>query len=147
MSLPGLFPIYPDPLLVKYKVSLALPPLPISKISQEIGITASSSFLVPNVDFIQKFVEGDIGISDKMTKEAMFKTLNSPIAQKDEKVFKKFAEITNSKIPDVNTLKQGGKIKLPKDKVSIESMEGVGFKGFEKTLLTSIFETQKPYFE
>lgn len=147
MSLPGLFPIYPDPIPLKYQVSLALPPIPISKISQEIGITASSSFLVPNVDFLQKFISGDIGISDKIMKESMYKTLNNPIAQKDEAVFKKFAEISGTTVPDVNTLKSEGKIKLPKDQFSIPSMEGVGFKGFEKTMLTSIFETQKPYFE
>lgn len=147
MALPGLFPIYPDPIPLKYQVSLALPPIPISKISQEIGITASSSFLIPNVDYLQKFVEGDIGIADKLTKESMFKTFNNPIAQKDEKVFKKFAEITNSNIPDVNKLKKNGKISLPKDQVSISSLEGIGFKGFEKTVLTSIFETQKPYLE
>lgn len=147
MALPGLFPLYPDPIPLKYQVSLALPPLPISKISQSIGVTASSSFLVPNVDFLQKFVNGDIGIADKMTKEAMFRTFNNPIAQKDEKIFKKFAEITNSNIPDVNKLKKNGKISLPKDQVSVSSFEGAGFKAFEKTLLTSIFETQKPYFE
>lgn len=147
MALPGLFPLYPDPIPLKYQVSLALPPLPISKISQSIGVTASSSFLVPNVDFLQRFVNGDVGIADKMTKEAMFKTFNNPIAQKDEKVFKKFAEITNSNIPDVNTLKKNGRISLPKDQVSVSQSEGAGFKAFEKTLLTSIFETQKPYFE
>ena len=75
MSLPGLFPIYPDPIPMKYQVSLALPPLPISEISKNIGITASSSFLVPNVDFLQKFINGDIGISDKILKEAMYKSL------------------------------------------------------------------------
>jgi len=147
MALPGLFPIYPDPIPLKYQVSLALPPLPISKISQEIGITASTSFLVPNVDFLQKFISGDIGISDKILKESMYKTLNSPIAQRDENVFKKFAEISNTNIPDVNKLKTEGKIKLPKDQFSLPPTEGIGFKGFEKTMLTSIFETQKPYFE
>lgn len=147
MSLPGLFPIYPDPIPLKYQVSLSLPPLPISKISEAIGITASSAFLVPNVEFIQKFIDGDIGISDKMTKEAMFKSFNSPFAQKDEKVFTKFAQVSKSQIPDPKTLKTDGKFKLPKDKLAIEPMEGVGFKAFEKTMLKSIFETQKPYFE
>lgn len=147
MPLSGLFPIYPDPILVKYQVSLALPPLPISKISEAIGLTAASSFLVPNVEFIEKFIDGDIGISDKMVKEAMFKTFNNPIAQKDEKIFTKFAQLSKAQIPNVNTLKTDGKLKLPKDKFSLESTEGIGFKAFEKAMLKSIFETQKPYFE
>lgn len=147
MALPGLFPIYPDPVPMKYQVSLSLPPLPVSKISESIGVTASAGFLVPNIDYLQNFIKGDIGIADKMMKESMFKTFNDPIAQKDEKVFKQFAKITDSDIPDVNKYKKDGKIKLPKSDVKLPPLEGVGFKGFEKTMLTSIFETQKPYFE
>lgn len=147
MALPGLFPIYPDPIPMKYQVSLSLPPLPVSKISESIGITSSTGFLVPNIDYLQSFIKGDIGITDKMMKESMFKTFNDPIAQKDEKVFKQFAKITDSDILDVNKYKKDGKIKLPKEDIKLPSMEGIGFKGFEKTLLTSIFETQKPYFE
>ena len=147
MALPGLFPIYPDPIPMKYQVSLALPPIPISEISKSIGITAGAPFLVPNIDFLEKFVNGDIGIADKMTKEAMFKSFNTPFAQKDEKVFKKFGEINNIKLPDLEKYKKDGKIKLPKDQVNVPSLEGLGLKAFEKTLLTSIFETQKPYIE
>jgi hypothetical protein len=81
MSLPGLYPIYPDPVPLKYKVSLALPPILVSKISQSVGVTASSSFLVPNTDYLQNFIKGDIGIAEKTMKEAMFKTFNNPITQ------------------------------------------------------------------
>ena len=86
MALPGLFPIYPDPVPTKYQVSLSLPPLPVSKISESIGVTSSAGFLVPNIDYLEKFIKGDIGIADKTVKEAMFKTFNNPIAQNDEKV-------------------------------------------------------------
>jgi hypothetical protein len=147
MALPGLFPIYPDPVPNKYQVSLSLPPLPVSKISESIGVTASAGFLVPNIDYLEKFIKGDIGIADKTVKEAMFKTFNNPIAQKDEKVFKMFSKVTGVDIPDINKYKKDGKIKLPKEEIKLPKMEGVGFKGFEQTMLTSIFETQKPYFE
>ena len=147
MALPGLFPIYPDPVPMLYQVSLSLPMPEPSKIALSVGVTSSNPFLVPNVDFLQSFIKGDIGISDKMMKEAMFKNFNSPIAQKDEKVFKQFAKVTNFDIPDVNKYKKDGKIKLPKEDVNLPPMDGIGFKGFEKTMLTSMFETQKPYFE
>ena len=147
MALPGLFPIYPDPILLKYQVSLSLPGIPVSKISESIGITASAGFLVPNIDYLQNFIKGDIGITDKIMKESMFKAFNSPIAQKDEKVFKQFTKVTNFDIPDVNKYRKDGKIRLPKEDIKLPPMDGIGFKGFEKTLLTSIFETQKPYFE
>ena len=149
MALPGLFPIYPDPILLKYQVSLAIPMPPdvTSDISKSLGITSSYPLLVPNVDMIQAFIKGDIGIADKLTKESLFLNFNHPIAQKDPKVLKSFAKNANFDLPDVEKYKKDGKTKIPKEDVVVPPMDGIGLKGFEKTLLTSIFETQKPYLE
>ena len=149
MALPGLFPIYPDPILLKYQVSLAIPMPPdvTSNISKSLGITSSYPLLVPNVDMIQAFIKGDIGIADKLTKESLFLNFNHPIAQKDPKVLKSFAKNSNFNLPDVEKYKKDGKTKIPKEDVVVPPMDGIGLKGFEKTLLTSIFETQKPYLE
>jgi hypothetical protein len=149
MALPGLFPIYPDPIPLKYQVSLAIPmPGNGSEISKSLGITASYPLLIPNVDMLQAFIKGDIGISDKLTKESLFLNFNNPIAQKDPKVLKSFAKNANFDLPDVEKYKkEDGKIKIPKEDVVVPPMDGIGLKGFEKTLLTSIFETQKPYLE
>ena len=147
MALPGLFPIYPDPIPMLYQVSLSLPPLPTSEISKAIGITASAGFLVPNVDFLQSFIKGNLGIADKMTKETLYKNFNHPIAQDNEKVIKSYAKINGIDIPDFTKYKVDGKIKFPKEKVTVPDMGDLGLKAFEKTIMTSIFETQKPYFE
>ena len=149
MALPGLFPIYPDPLPLKYQVSLAIPMPPdvTSEISKSLGITSSYPLLIPNVDMLQAFIKGDIGISDKLTKESLFLNFNNPIAQKDPKVLKSFAKNANFDLPDVEKYKKDGKIKIPKEDVVVPTADGIGLKGFEKTLLTSIFETQKPYLE
>ncbi len=149
MALPGLFPIYPDPIPLKYQVSLAIPMPPnvTSEISKSLGITASYPLLIPNVDMLQAFIKGDIGIADKLTKESLFLNFNNPIAQKDPKVLKSFAKNANFDLPDVEKYKKDGKTKIPKEDVVVPPMDGIGLKGFEKTLLTSIFETQKPYLE
>lgn len=149
MALPGLFPLYPDPIPMKYQVSLALPPLPVSEISKAIGITASSSFLVPNIDYLQKFIEGDIGIADKMAKETLYKNFNSPIAQNNEKILKSYAKLNDIDIPDLSKYKDkvNGKIKFPKEEITPPNIGDIGLKAFEKTVMTSIFETQKPYLE
>jgi len=149
MALPGLFPIYPDPIPLKYQVSLAIPMPPdtTSEISKSLGITSSYPLLIPNVDMIQAFIKGDIGIADKLTKESLFLNFSNPIAQKDPKVLKSFAKNANFDLPDINKYKKDGKIKIPKEDVVVPPADGIGLKGFEKTLLTSIFETQKPYLE
>jgi hypothetical protein len=147
MELPGLFPIYPDPLLLKYRVSLSLPPIPVGLISKSIGLTASSQFLTPNIEFLEKFIEGDIGISDKILNSSVFNALEGSIATKDEKVFEKFKELSNAKTPDISELKKGKEINISKDQFSLPPIDGMGLKALEKTIITSIFETQKPYFE
>lgn len=146
MGFPAGFPLYFDG---KYHVSLAFPPIPNvpSEISKNIGVTASYPLLIPNIDFLQNFVKGDIGIADGIMKEALTKNFNHPIAAKDPAVFKAFSKVSGSEIDDVNKYKSGDKFKMPKSEVKVPKMEGIGFNGFEKTLLTSIFETQKPYME
>jgi hypothetical protein len=146
MGLPTGFPLYFDG---KYHVSLAFPSISNkpSEISKLVGITASYPLLTPNIDFLKKFIEGDIGISNKIMQGSLLKSFNDPSATKDEKVFKKFAEISGSEVTDINKYKKDGKLKMPKEDIKVPKMDGIGFNGFEKTLLTSIFETQKPYFE
>jgi hypothetical protein len=147
MALPGLFPIYPNPIPMLYQVSLSLPPLPTSEISKAIGITASAAFLVPNIDFLKSFAQGNLGIADKMTKETLYKNFNHPIAQGNEKVIKSYAKNNGIDIPDFAKYKVDGKIKFPKEAVTVPDMGDMGLKAFEKTIMTSIFETQKPYLE
>ena len=147
MALPGLFPIYPNPIPMLYQVSLSLPPLPTSEISKAIGITASAGFLVPNIDFLKSFAQGNLGIADKMTKETLYRNFNHPIAQGNEKVIKSYASNNGIDIPDFAKYKVDGKIKFPKEDVTVPDMGDIGLKAFEKTIMTSIFETQKPYLE
>ena len=95
MPLPGLFPIYPDKLLVgPYHVSLSLPGV-LSEISKSVsnkeyptGITSSTSFLIPNVDFLENFIKGDIGLGSNVMKSMISKNFSSPIAAKDEEVLR-----------------------------------------------------------
>lgn len=146
MGFPAGFPFYFDG---KHHVSLAFPPMgnKPSEISKVAGITASYPLLLPNIDFLQEFVKGDIGIAKKMIQEALFKNFNHPIAASNPQVFKAFAKVADSEIDDINKYKSGDKFKMPKSAVKIPKQEGIGFNGLEKTILTSIFETQKPYME
>lgn len=146
MGFPSGFPLYFDG---KYHVSLAFPPIlnQFSEISKVVGLTSSYPLLTPNIDFLKSFIKGDIGIANKTMQESLLKSFNDPISSKDEKVFKKFAEISGSEVTNINKYKKDGKLKMPKEDIKVPKMDGMGFNGFEKTLLTSIFETQKPYFE
>lgn len=129
-----------------YNVSLAFFG-PTSEISKSIGLESSTGLALPNTDFIQKFAQGDLGISDSFIKEMLAKNINNPISQKNPDVLKQFISLNNIDI-DIEKYKVGNKINVPSSAIKVpESMQMTGFKAFEKTALQSIFETQKPFIE
>jgi len=144
----GFWPLYSN-FSSKAQVTLALPGIP-SAISKSIGMTSSALLLVPNVDFIISFMEGNLGIADSIVKSAMVKNLNSPIASNDEMVVRQFSKVNKLGIEDkiANYKDESGKIKIPKSEISSSTEnDSLGLKAMEKTILQSIFETQKPYME
>lgn len=145
----GFWPLYSN-FVTKSQVTLALPGKP-SNISKSVGGNFPALLLVPNVDFLVAFIKGNIGIADSMTKAAMVKNLNSPIAANDEMVTRHFSKVNNLGLEDkIDKYKDKttGKIKIPKSDIPLpEGNDSLGFKAMEKTILQSIFETQKPYME
>ena len=144
----GFWPLYSN-FVSKSQVTLALPGKP-SNISKSVGGNSPALLLVPNVDFLIAFIQGNIGIADSMTKAAMVKNLNSPIAANDEMVTRQFSKVNNLGLEDkIDKYKDAsGKIKIPKADIPLPTgNDSLGFKAMEKTILQSIFETQKPYIE
>ena len=144
----GFFPLYRDNLLTgPSRVSFAFPGIT-SNISKSLGATVSTFLLVPNVHYLQEFIQGNLGISDTMWKTAININLNSPVSSNEVGVFRKFAEVSGVELGDINKYKIAGKFKIPTASISIgDKFDGAGLKAFEKSTITSIFETQKPYFE
>lgn len=144
----GFFPLYRENLLTgPSHVSFSLPGIP-SGISKSIGLTSSALLLIPNIDFLKKFIEGDLGISDNMTKASLFKNINSSVSSSQEMVFRKFGEVNDLGLTDISKYKKDGKFKLPLSEVKVSSQfDGSGLKAFEKATIQSIFETQKPYMD
>ena len=100
MSLSPLFPHYGSLGTGPYYVSLAIPGLP-SKISKSIGLESSSGLLLPNIDFIKKFTEGDLGISDSFYKDMIMKNMNSKLASNNEEIFKQFAKLNKIDVTNI----------------------------------------------
>ena len=143
----GFWPLYSN-FSSRAQVTLAMPGIP-SKIAKSIGLSASTFFMIPNVEFLIAFMEGDLGIANAIAKKAMEKMVNSPIASNNEMVVRQFSKVNNlgledkiSKFKDAN-----GKIKIPGSEIAGSDDDSMGLKAMEKTILQSIFETQKPYIE
>ena len=148
MSLPKVFPFYSDGINGPHHVSLALPGKK-SQIMESIGVTASSLLLVPQIEYIKKFVEGDLGISDTLYKSVITYNFSAPQVTQDEEAFRSFAKVCKIDLEeDISKYKKDGRFVMPNSKIKINpALENIGLKSVEKTILKSIFETQKPYIE
>lgn len=114
-------------------------------------------FLVPDIDYLKKFIEGNLGIADNMKQAFCFKNL---AMLKSEEGINVFLKTSGSSIgnKDPNTGKvdkvdfkqflSNNKFNLPKNVVSFDmSQDIMGLKALEITTIKSIFESQKPYVE
>lgn len=138
------FPMYGPISSGPFHVSLSMPGLP-SEIAKGIGMTATTALLLPNIDYLVKFVNGDIGIADTLKKNMMLKQINKC---QNEDVFKHFAKLVKLDIPDPSKYKTRSGYSIPKNLITLDPSEDLmGIKAMEKTILKSIFETQKPYIE
>ena len=147
MSLSPLFPYYGPLGSGNYNVSLAFFG-PLSEASKSIGLNSSTGLVLPNTDYIQKFAEGDLGIGDSFIRNMLYKNMNSPLASKNEEIFKQFAKQNKIDVSNISKFKKGNKFVIPKNQIKIpDEFSMTGFKAFEKTTLQSIFETQKPFME
>jgi hypothetical protein len=143
-SLLGGFPMYGPISSGPFHVSLSMPG-PISDISKSIGITSSTSILLPNIDYLVKFTNGDIGIADTLKKNMILKQINKC---QNEDTFKHFANLVKLDIQDPSKYKTKNGYSIPKNLITLDtSQDLMGIKAMEKTILKSIFETQKPFIE
>jgi hypothetical protein len=107
----------------------------------------SPILFIPDIEYLVKFAEGDIGISDNIRKSTILKNI-----AKTTNIFQleTFAKISGAKFSKpLESYIKDGKVQINPNDLTIEPVSGDlgGIKPLEKALLQSIFETQKPYIE
>ena len=129
-------------------VSLALPGKP-SMISKSVGGVDPALLLIPNLEFLNAFIDGNVGIADNVVKGMVAGIINSPQISTNEDVVKSVAKSLKLDLPDVSKFKDAqGKINIPITEIKVpDKFKNVGMQGVEKTIMKSIFETQKPFIE
>lgn len=129
-----IFPLYPSPTYLQYNVSLGIPGPKLWEIPK-IGPFAkknnypnsTSSILMPDVEYIKKFANYELGIADAILKAAQQKNIAKI---KDPKVRETFDRLYGSSTEKTGVYENG-----------------MGFQAIEKVILAAAFESQKPYFE
>lgn len=105
--------------------------------------------LIPNMEEIIKFSKGDLGIADSINTDFLYKTISLGKFPDMEAggIFSQLGGIGVDK--DINSYRKEGsdRFDIPKGDFKLEKDDQMGLKSLEKTIITSIFETQKPYME
>ncbi len=143
------WPLYRESLLQgPSHVSLSLPGKP-SNISKSVGGVQPALLMIPNLEYLNAFISGNIGISDTMIKGMVAGIINSPEINRNEDAVKSMARSLKLDLPDVSKFKDAsGKINVPISEIKVpERFNNVGMQGVEKTIMKSIFETQKPFMD
>lgn len=199
-----MWPLYRESLLQgPSHVSLAIPGVP-SNISKSVGGTQPALLLFPNLEFLQSFIKGNVGIADGVLKGSLLSNINAlagsatipsipsapnipnatipsvpnvptgdipsaanaksanipsvpnipnppnipKVPNSTEMGLKMFIKSTELDIPDLDKYKKDGQIKIPAADIQLPpEYDYIGLKAMEKTIMTSIFETQKPYMD
>jgi hypothetical protein len=102
---------------------------------------------VPDVKYLVKFAQGDIGIADGIKKGMLIKNIGkmTNISQLET-----FMKATGATLPkSLDTYVKDGKVVINPSELGLGSGDGDlgGLKSMEKAMIQSIFETQKPYIE
>jgi hypothetical protein len=101
---------------------------------------------VPNVPFLLKIVDGDVGIAKKIQQKMMQKNLPK---LKTARELKEFSKISGANLgPNPDQFIKDGKVKPPTSVQIDKTPTNLGgLDAFERAMLQAIFETQKPYVE
>lgn len=124
-------------------INFSIPPYPsfTSTTPNELPI-----LFVPTVPFLLKIADGNVGIAKKIQQKIMQKNLPKLRSLKE---LKEFSKISGANLgPDPDQFFKDGKL-TPPASVQIDKTPTNlgGLEAFEKALIQSIFETQKPYIE
>ena len=107
---------------------------------------SGSLLFVPDITFITKFANGDLGIGEKLSQKMFSKNLSSIKSVEHLKIFLKATGYKVKKDP--SSYFKNGKFNIPLSDLSM-SLEGSlsGLKAIEKSIIQAMFESQKPYME
>lgn len=111
------------------------------------GSITQQLLFIPDIKVLLNFANGELGISDSIMKNMILKNLSKITSLG---VAEQFLKSAGGKINvPVSEVFKDGKLSINPEQISFEKISGSlgGLKSLEKSMIQSIFETQKPYME
>jgi len=124
-------------------------PIYFSIVPPPIGTENLKCLLIPNIEEIVKFSQGDLGISDSIRSEFLYKvaSIGKYPTNESANLFSNFGGFKTENSIESYRRDGSDRITIPREDFSVDGNDSMGLKPMEKTIIQSIFETQKPYME
>ena len=114
------WPLYRESLLQgPSHVSLAIPGIP-SDISKSVGGTSPALLLIPNIDYLKSFVNGNIGIADTLIRGMIHSVINQDVIVTDAGFLESYVDALGMELPNLEDYKKEIR-KLKKDAEQIRA--------------------------
>jgi hypothetical protein len=100
---------------------------------------------VPDVKYLSEFSKGDLGIADAINKKTISNNISSAKNKNEAETYLKNA---GGSVDSLDNYLNNGKYIVPVSAIKLSpSKNQSGLKALEKSVIQSIFDTQKPYME
>lgn len=110
------------------------------------SLSGGKPILVPDIKYLVKFANGDLGIGDTSKTKTIIKNVSQMTSEEQLDIFKKSMGFELQK--DSSSYFKNGKYQIKKSDILLDpSTDSAGLKALEKSLIQSIFESEKPYME
>ena len=102
------------------------------------------SIFVPNISYLLKFSKGDLGIADSIRKNTILNT----VASSNKGTSLTYLKSAGGIVDSPEKYLQNGKYIIPASAITLDpSKNQAGLKALEKSIIQSIFDSQKPYMD
>ena len=106
---------------------------------------STQTIFVPDIKYLLKFSQGDLGIADAIRTNTI---MNTVTRSKSPTVATTYLKSAGGVVSSPDKYVKNGKISIPQSALSLDpSKNQAGLKALEKSIIQSIFDSQKPYMD
>jgi hypothetical protein len=105
----------------------------------------SETIFVPDLKYLLKFSKGDLGIADSIKTSTIMNTVSR---SNNKDVATSYLKSAGGVVDSPNKYVKNGKYIIPQSAITLDpSKNQAGLKALEKSIIQSIFDSQKPYMD
>lgn len=124
-------------------INFSIPNIP--SLTKTTPDSSNGTIFVPDVKYLLEFSKGDLGIADAIHKSTI---MNNVSRSKNINIATTYLQLAGGIVESPEKFVKNGKFVIPQSEIKLDpSQNENGLKALEKSIIQSIFDTQKPYMD